>query len=233
MPAGKRQRLPPARPLPFPARGPRAAATRLLRARGGRGAGGGGGGEGKARERQRGRGARGRQAAGEATDRHSEGAQAGGRPAPGWCLAPRGGGGQHAISPVPCGEGGRSAAPRGRIPSSPVRPVPRPPPPPPTPTPTRRPTQHHADHVQRHEGQPRPVKHAGSARRQARRRRLARRGDSLGPRGGSGAEAAGRGSAAARRCAASQWRPPLRDPGTAATVSRTALLPPLRRPPGL
>lgn len=130
MPAGKRQRLPPARPLPFPARGPRAAATRLLRARGGRAAGGGGGGEGKARERQRGRGARGRQAAGEATDRHSEGAQAGGRPAPGWCLAPRGGGGQHAISPVPCGEGGRSAAPRGRLPSSPVRPVPRPPPPP-------------------------------------------------------------------------------------------------------
>lgn len=81
------------------------------------------------------------------------------------------------------------------------------------PSAARRPTQHHADHVQRHEGQPPPVKHAGSAGRarpQARRRRRllpARRGDSLGRRSGSGAEAAGRGSAAVRRRAPSQWRP--------------------------
>lgn len=63
---------------------------------------------------------------------------------------PPGVGGEHAISAGP-EEGARR--PEGGSSRSSAAP---------------RPTQQHAEHVQRHEGQPRPVKHAGGARRQAR-----------------------------------------------------------------
>lgn len=175
---------------------------------------GGGDGKEKAKERE-GVVVKGRQAAVEAADRHSQGA-GWKKPAPRGCLAPRGG--EHAMSPVPCAKGAERPGTAALAPSA-----------------ARRPTQHHADHVQRHEGQPRPVKHAGSARPQPRRRRLlARRGDSLGPRGGrADAAAAGRGSprrGEAGRGAALRW-----ETGAPAgcAAARTAPLPLLRRSPGL
>lgn len=71
--------------------------------------------------------------------------------------------------------------------------------------PGRRPTQHHADHVQRHEGQPRPVKHAGGSPGTG----SSSGGDSSGPRGGSA-------SAAPEQMAPA--------PPPPAAASRTALL---------
>lgn len=114
----------------------------------------GGGGE-REGETEIGTGVKGVQAAVEAADRQGQGA--------GWKKTRSGvvpgaaGRGEASMPLARCRAGReRSAAPRGRLPSPPhPRSAPR------------RPTQHHADHVQRHEGQPPPVKHAGSAGRPA------------------------------------------------------------------
>lgn len=130
-------------------------------------------------------------------------ARAAGRQEPRSRRCRRGGEGEASMRPAWCRAGG-SAAPRGRLPQLLAAP---------------RPTQQHAEHVQRHEGQPRPVKHAGGARRQARWQPRPEGRE----RGGGGRE-----GLQARRSEGTA--PPRSRHRWAAAAARTALLPPPRAP---